>query len=140
VSDEIIYSNIQTKGDTLLVCGGSGTCDSVPQDLCTLNPTNTCWKYVTSGGEANTPGITCPEVTHPVVGSDFDHTYVIVCCDTIGVIFGFSSSGLSENGVSQYNGTGYGDCRQLMLLYSPVEEGDYCDRLNVSYTFPPSCP
>jgi hypothetical protein len=139
MSDEIIYSNIQTKGPTLLSCGVSGNCEEVPQNLCTLNPMNTCWKYVTSGSEAGNNGLPCPEVTYPVVGSDFNYTYVIVCCDTIGNIFGFSQTFLNENSLS-YNGTGYGDCRQLMFLYSPVNEGDYCDRLNVSYTFPPSCP
>jgi hypothetical protein len=139
MSDEIIYSNIQTKGPTLLSCGG-GTCNEVPENLCTLNPTNTCWKYDTSGDDVGNTGIACPEVDSWVVGADFDYTAVIVCCSGIGVIFGFSLSGLSENGVSQYNGTGYGDCRELMSLFSPDREGDYCDRLNVSYTFPPSCP
>jgi hypothetical protein len=138
MSDEIIYSNIQTKGATLLSCV-NGTCSSVPEDLCTLNPTGTCRKYNTGQTDAGQTGLPCPEVDQPMVGSDFDYTYVIVCCDTIGLIFGFSQTFLNESGNSQYNGTGYGDCRQLMLLYSPVEEGDYCDRLNLSYTFPPSC-
>jgi len=140
MDDEIIYSNIQTKGDTLLVCGGGGTCDSVPQNLCTLTPTNTCWKYNAGQVDAGNTGLACPEVSAAEVGSDFDYTYVIVCCDTIGVIFGFSQTFLNENSLSSYNGTGYGDCRHLMFLYSPVAEGDYCDRLNVAYTFPPSCP
>ena len=140
MSDEIIYSNIQTKGATLLACSGSGTCEEVPENLCTLNPTGTCRKYNTGQTDAGQTGLTCPEIDSWVVGADFDYTPVIVCCSGLAVVFGFSSSGLSENGVSQYNGTGYGDCRELMLLYSGDEEGDYCDRFNLSYTFPPSCP
>lgn len=132
MDNEIIYSNIQTKADTLLVCGG-GTCNAVPRDLCTLTPSNTC------NSQWNIAGDACPEVNEAMVGSDFDYTYVIVCCDSIGNVFGFSSSFLSENGVSQYNGTSNGDCIQLMNTYAPVE-GDYCDRLNApNYTFPPSC-
>ena len=121
MSDEIIYSNIQTKGATLLSCGGSGNCDSVPQDLCTLNPTGTCWKYDTGEVDAGKTGLPCPEVDAAQIGSDFDYTYVIVCCSTAGPIFGFSQTFLNENGLSSYNGTGYGDCRELMLQYSPNE-------------------
>ena len=140
MSDEIIYSNIQTKGATLLSCGGSGTCEEVPENLCTLNPTGTCWKYDTGQVVANGPGTTCPEISAWQTGSDFDYTAVIVCCDDVGNIFGFSQSFLNETGNSQYNGTGYGDCRELMLQYAPTENGDYCDRLNLNYTFPPNCP
>jgi hypothetical protein len=119
-----------------LVCGGSGTCEEVPKDLCTLNPTNTCWRYNTyesDAGDVNT-GLPCNEVDQPMTGSSesYPYTYVIVCRDAIGVIYGFSQTFLTENNLS-YNGTGYGDCIQLMLLYSGVEEGDYCDRSNVAY-------
>ena len=132
MSDEIIYSNLQTKGETLFVCNG-GICNEVAKNLCQLTPTNTCWKYDTDQIQATSPGINCPEVSKAMVGSDSSYSYVIICCDINANIWGFSQTFLNENNVSSYNGTGYGDCQYLMQQYSPAGSGDYCDRLNVLY-------
>ncbi len=111
-------------------------CNMVQLPLTNLSPLNTCQEITTGAACGSIDQYIVPMTTT----GNADESYVIICQDDIDSgPYGFSQEFLNAPsnytnlppGHSGWNGTGVNDCVYLMRLYSPVEDGDYCDRVHL---------
>jgi hypothetical protein len=119
-----LWSISFNKGDCgceeeLYFCNENITgCDSEIRSLDTWDKLNTCSYFYNQ--------VACPEYDEYY---EVGETVVIVCCDALDIIYAISQEALDRRNISTYNGSGPYDCIKVMEEFSPLGQGDYCDRV-----------